>query len=196
MKVYVQWTTDPAQDWVEIDSSEWNALPKRPVPTGGEVIDDQPGWVWSINCQGLMLQGFDHYAVADIGDETMMAGWRDDDQDPSFDDFVAKVWFFKDPAPDPGIGGRPNTVQRQLIFHGDIIGQKWSGVTLQRTVLDVFDNFAIPGQSRRYSELNQNQLAALYQNRDEIRHGINVSEELMQAHIDAQTLHGWREWII
>lgn len=72
MRILLQWTTDPAIEAVEIDSSEWASLPKRPNPAppndpahNTERITGQKGWVYYLNCQGVGFTA-DHYAVEDL----------------------------------------------------------------------------------------------------------------------------------
>ena len=67
MKVLVQWSKAAPEDWHEIDSADWATLAKRPVPTGGEIIDQTPGWIYQVNIQGVCFSA-DHYAVIDRED--------------------------------------------------------------------------------------------------------------------------------
>lgn len=195
MKIYIQWTTDPAQDWVEIDSSQWRGLAKRPVPVGDEIIDGLSGWPFCINCQGVTFKA-DHYAVIDVPSGIIIASWNDDPDDWPVDEFVGQIALFEPIQPDPAIGGRMNTKQTFNVFAGVTVFNRLSQTSPVNRTLDIFDNFAPPGQIKKMSDFKGNQLSTLYANSDLIRHGINVSDMLANDHDVVRTVHGWREWII
>lgn len=197
MKLYVQWSTDPPTDWIQIDSSEWASLPKKPVPVGGEVIDSTPGWVAGINCQGVHFSG-DHYAVIDTAQGTVIASWVDDLDDRPAGDFHASVILFTPPFADPAIGGRMNVLQQDQGFYGANLLPERLATTYATLQVDSFDNLVIPGQqgqAKRYSQMNQQQIDNLYSGNNLIRHGINMPDALWDQHKAARTTHGWREWI-
>lgn len=196
MKIFIQWTTDPASDWIEIDSSEWRSLPKKLEPIGGEVIDNTPGWVYAINCQGCRFSG-DHYAIMDMPNETTaVISWTDDIGDRPEDEFHGTIALFKDPAfdSDPRVM-KVNTRQQFNVFANKKIFDLINTSPSSNRSLNIFDNLIIPGQAKKLFELKGTLLQALYANSDLIRHGINVSEELSNEHRSIQKDHGWREWI-
>jgi len=196
VKIYIQWTNAVPQDWVEIDSSAWNALPKKPVPVGGEVIDASLGWVYAINCQGVIFSGRDHYAIVDVAKGTIVGGWNDDINDEPVDLWAGDLGLFEPIQPDPALGGKMNTKQSYSVYAGSTVFARMTGKTPANVTLDIFDNFTPPGQTKKYSELNSNQLKNIYTQRNEIRHGILVSDQLSADHESVRTLHGWREWVV
>jgi len=110
MKLLIQWATDPPADWVTYDLTtrqQIGALPDKGVPVGGEVLDSTPGWVAAINCQGVILRGFDHYGGDISGTGLVMAAW--------YDTGPAVVWTFLIPKHDPLVAG-PNTDQLLTVY--------------------------------------------------------------------------------
>jgi hypothetical protein len=105
MKIRVQWATNPARGWEVYDHTEWPDLPTKPAPVGGEVLDDQPGWIFDLNVQGVFFRGSDHYAVYPSGPTLVVATWNDDPEDREEAEFYANVWTFwavkKAKAPSP-----------------------------------------------------------------------------------------------
>jgi len=196
MKIYIQWTTDPAQDWVLIDSADWSSLPKKPEPVGGEVVDSSLGWVYSINCQGCMFSG-DHYAIVDLPDgSTAVASWTDDIDDRPESEFHGTIGIFLDPAYDshPKVQA-VNTQQQFNVYANGLIFNRIQSDPAENRSLDIFDNFVPPGQTKKMSEFKPGELDRLYQKSNLIRHGINVSEQLHSDHQSVKTVRGWREWI-
>ncbi len=93
MKVMVQWAIKHANDYLEVDSRDWADLPKKPEPTGNEVIDDKRGWLARINVQGMGFMG-DHIAVIHNKSFVKVVQWDDDPEDWKPDEFVAVEWTF------------------------------------------------------------------------------------------------------
>lgn len=116
MKIYVQWTTNPASDWIEIDHTEWKDLPNKPEPKGGEVIDSELGLVCRVNVQGIIF-GMDHIAVWEEGDVVKAVGWHDDPEDYKPEEYRASVFTFKPLFRDPRINGGWNTRQTKTGFN-------------------------------------------------------------------------------
>ena len=82
MKIYVQWTLANPQDWSPVEvvkDPDWRTLPKKNEPVGGEVIDDNPGWVYALNVQGVRFSSFDHYSVrfAPLENALLVTVWND-----------------------------------------------------------------------------------------------------------------------
>lgn len=175
MKLLIQWTTKEPINWIEIDSNDFKDLPKLPEPTGTETIDNNPGYIFQINIQGLMFAGFDHYAVIDLGGFTRVVCWSDDPGDtaqgytPS-DYRHARVWNIYPLIYDQKLKSM-NTLQEQIIYgpttHENVDAVKYS-----------WEAFVPPND--------------IY-----VRHGIWVSEELNTAHrevVDTSLKSGWRAW--
>jgi hypothetical protein len=81
MLVYLQWALADPQGWVSYDinsPADWAALPSKPIPTGGEALDNTPGWITSLWVPRFSgWQGFDHLCV----DGRYVYGWNDDPDD-------------------------------------------------------------------------------------------------------------------
>jgi len=69
MKVCVQWTTRDLSDWVEYDSRLFHLAPRKPDPVPTDVVGNSPGWVHAIDCQGVYLNGHDHYAIESVAED-------------------------------------------------------------------------------------------------------------------------------
>lgn len=180
MKVLVQWTKLNPEGWVELDLRDtpslrkvWERLPKKPVPTGTETLDNSEGWIFDINVQGIHFGGSDHYAVDFLNDPALGFGlkittWNDDPEDWPVGTRIATEWTLFDPAPDPAFGGAVNTRQFRRFWADDLVR---------------FPN-ALP-------------YATFIAPADAItRHGIWVSDQKLQEHMTVRgPARGWREWI-
>ena len=119
MKVLVQWAAATPSDWIAVDSADWAALPSKPEPVGGEIIDATPGWICQICVQGMSFTG-DHYAVlhdTPTGGCTVYC-WSDDPGDFQPEDYFGHVTTFLPLAPDPKFGGAYNTRQTRQFYGG------------------------------------------------------------------------------
>lgn len=178
MRVGVQWTLATPGDWQWFDvtprRNRWTGMPRKPAPKGGEAIDHTPGWVFALNCQGIEMRGFDHYAIEGItdpefGDGVKFTLWQSDLEDFAPGTRWVTVWELFEPAPDPRYGGMVNTRQRRTIY-------------------------AEPNCD--HPESNRLPWDAFIAPADEVTaHGIWVTDPLFQAHREAASLHGWREWV-
>ncbi len=104
MKMYVQWASDPAGNWQQLDSANWEASPKKSAPpedrapvfadpgdiqsdvvgfTGTAItVDNTPGWIYALNVFGVIFHA-DHIAVSHIAaNHIRVASWNDDLDDP------------------------------------------------------------------------------------------------------------------
>ena len=127
MKILLQWSLASPTDWVSIDlgttgaaAARWRNLPKKPVPPNNPTIDNNPGWLYDLCIDGVMLGGYDHYSAAPVTvggvagiDVTL---WNDDPDDWAIGTRHALVWRFLPPAPDSRFGGRLNTRQWLTYF--------------------------------------------------------------------------------
>ena len=175
MRILYQWTRANPRDWQEIDSSLWADLPKSPEPTGGETLTDDEGeaWIFRINVQGLEFTA-DHYAVEHI-DETScrVTIWNDDPEDYPEGERFARIWTFRNLAPDDRFGGAINTNQTQEIFADEDVGARIAlapGITYRP-----YTEFVLPPEGT-------------------IRHGIWVDAAANVAHDSARSPHNWHEW--
>lgn len=97
-----------------MDSADWNSVVAlaRAVPRGGEVIDNDPGWIYAINVQGMVSGSADHYHIEHLGAAgCRLTTWVDDPDDRGPGEHWAKVWTFP-----------PIVVNTQIIqqdFYGD-----------------------------------------------------------------------------
>lgn len=180
MKVYVQWSLADPQDWQLLDMATiqaWRNLPKKPVPVGGEVIDNTPGWPYAVNVQGVLLYGWDHWAAAIVNKQLVVTVWRDDPDDLPPEEFVAQVWTFGNLRPDPRYGDELNTDQLLTVYAGANVAPRWEGKSTTGgpvTVLPWAD-FVPPTEQNT-------------------RHGIWLPDALDQAHHARESIHGWQEW--
>ncbi len=121
MKILVQWTKATPEDWIELDSSEWDSLIvpfAKAEPRGGENVNSQPGYIYAVNVQGMVSGSADHYHIEHLG----VAGcrltmWADDVEDG--DAPWAKVWTFAPLVTDEKTRGGFNTEIEQEDFFGD-----------------------------------------------------------------------------
>jgi len=177
VRLYVQWTTSSANDWQRVNvtsNGKWAGLPAKPEPRGGEVIDDQPGYVHALNCQGVEFTGKDHYHVRRDGSALVVTVWNDDPQDWPPGTRWAEVWTFDRPRPDPKVGGRTNTVQYLTVYRepGAIdLGTSTTGG---------------PIEYRDWSEFVPPTVG--------VKHGIWTTDDHNERHSRARSTHGWREW--
>jgi len=118
MKLFVQWATRKARGWTEIDSSEWLVLAKKPLPVGGEKIDNKPGWLNDVCVQGMCSGTADHVAIEEIGDAICLTLWNDDPEDYKPGEYFARVLTFHPLRPDPELGGAVNTHIESVIYAG------------------------------------------------------------------------------
>jgi len=165
VKILVQWSKSSAEDWEELDSSEWGSTPRRGVPVGGETVDRKRGWIHALCIQGVVFEGWDHYAVLPRDPSYVdVYVWNDDVQDWSEDSFRGEVWGFRELCPDPHLGGAINTRQVRTCYAASPVEGEVP-----------FDHF--PKISRRAT-----------------RHGIWLPDELAEESQGVRSLHGWREW--
>ena len=174
MKVLVQQSLGAPRDYVQIDSSAWGSLPFKPVPLGGERVDNAGGWVFDLIVQGISFGGGDHYCVEDIADGGVrVTVWFDDPTDIVEADFWAEVWELLPLAPDARLGGAINTRQSRVVYAQPAAIARRSAIPIENTEYRPWSEFRPPAQAR---------------------HGIWLPQELLVDHEDIQTPHGWREW--
>lgn len=176
MKLLVQWTLAQPAGWVELEVRDtpqlrrvWERLPQRPEPVGSEVLDNSPGWIFDLNCQGIHFGGSDHYAVEPVSGGLRVTTWNDDPEEYPVGSRTATVWTLLDPAPDPAFGGVMNTRQTREFYADDLV--RWP------TALP-YAAFVPPPPVAT-------------------RHGIWVSDVLRDQHLTVRgPTRGWREWIV
>lgn len=96
MRVDIQWATQTPSESVTIDSSEWAGLPKKPLPDGNEVLDQEPGWLQRWNIQGCKPDTADHHAMEDQADGSLKVwSWCDDPEDYPDGDYYGTVTTFR-----------------------------------------------------------------------------------------------------
>lgn len=173
MRVLFQWALAAPADWQAVDvrtSRNVRDLPRKPAPTGGEVVNAELGWLSAVSCQGIVFDGYDHVAVEAVGSGVRITGWQDDTADFG-DTRWATSWLLLTPAPDPALGGRVNTVQARTVYATPDAAAWFPGVPVLP-----WAQFVAPPASQTF-------------------HGIWVSDELHDAHLAARTPRGWREWV-
>jgi hypothetical protein len=91
MKIYIQWTTNPASGWIKYDHKDWSNILFKPAPVGGEIIDDTPGWIFRLNVQGVIFGG-DHISMWEEEGKLRVSLINNDRDDFSLNDML-KVDF-------------------------------------------------------------------------------------------------------
>lgn len=175
MKVAVQHTLLAPGDWDIIDSADWGKVPFRAEPVGGEILDQSPGWIFSVCIQGMTFIG-DHYAVLHdepVGGCTVLA-WFDDPDDWQPNEFYAHVVAFRPYEADPEFGGAYHgaKLQQRKIFGGSKALTTFANWTVEK---QAWNKFPRPASNI-------------------IRHGIWVTDEQSKACVDAREKIGWKDW--
>jgi hypothetical protein len=172
MKVYIQWAKRNAEDWKMYNINNANqvrALFKRGVPKTGDKVDDKEGWYCGLNCQGIDFSGHDHVAIEPVEDGLRITGWTDDEDDQQ--EKVAVEWTLLTPRHDPNVG-QINTVQSRRVWANDVYRAR-----LPEDIGALpWEDFVEPPA-------------------DLTVHGIWLSDENFERHINVRSIHGWREWI-
>lgn len=169
MMVYIQWATATPGDWTGVDvrsTRDVTQMPRKmPALTPTQSVDDQPGWVNAINCQGIVMHGYDWYAIEPLpGDGVRLYGW----QDYPIGERWATVWDLLTLAPDPNIGGRMNTRQTRRCYA--------EGAPAGLLKTHDWSHFIAPSDTLRWP-------------------GKWLLDGLYQEHIHRLTIRGWSEWI-
>lgn len=185
MIVSVQWTLASPSDWVDIDlaakgkgARAWLQLARKAEPTGGETLDDEPGWLFDVVVQGVHLYGFDHVAGEPLdSDGLRFYGWNDDVTDPEASPYRwGEVWEFYPPAPDPAHGGQLNTQQRKTVFTEDE-AERFTGqaTTLGPVEVKPWSQWVAPPENL-------------------VRHGIWVHDEVLwRRHFEVRGRRPWHQ---
>jgi hypothetical protein len=175
MRLLVQWSTKHPRGWIEVDSKVWAALAKKPVPVGGETIDDEPGWLSNVCVQGQCTGSADHVAVEHLGDSVRVTSWNDDPEDYKPGQYFARVTTFHPLKPDAALGGAVNT-DIETVFYGG------SDKFKELKARDFAD-----AEVRPWSEFTPPPEAIT-------RHGIWVTDKLADAHRKLAVPPSWRTW--
>lgn len=181
--MYVQWATNPAQDWVELDTKDWLLTPKLPIPDGSETLDSTLGWIFRINIQGVVFSGYDHYAVEDRGNHVLVHAWNSDLEDYDHEDLYASSWEFYEIrdeiyADNRGfIKNRWNTNQNREIFGNSGFIQK------------------MPKEIRSLVQRSHDDFAQIRLPDVRTRHGVWVHEQSVFNTLGSFKPNGWRDWI-
>lgn len=192
--VLVQWARLHPRGWESVPVGQWHALARRPVPVGGEVLDDSPGWVNRVCVQGVNGAA-DHYHVQTLPRRGLrLTLWYDDP-----DDYPPEMWFaqvrdFWPPervtSDAPGAemhGSRWNTVQPTPIFYcGDKIGEMFARENADRD-LRPWDEFVPPADAHHGIWLPQD----LHEEHERLigAHPAQTNAERVER------LRGWMDWI-
>jgi hypothetical protein len=174
MKLFVQWTQNSPTDWIELDSSVWSSLPKKPLPTGNETIDNIPGWIYAINIQGNTFQA-DHISVEQLNEnEIRVCAWNDDPKDWPDGTRKAHEFIIRPLGPNERKRGAITTHNTGYLY---LEGEQW----------EKYKNRGNPN-IRPYSEFKKPSENITF-------HGKWVSDELAELHDNKRSRHTWREWI-
>ncbi len=172
MRVLVQWATSTPGNWAEVGPGQWSAIPWRPVPVSGDVIDDTPGWINALCVQGVVFHA-DHYHVEYLPDGGVrVTAWNDDPDDWAAGEYLARRVTIPPLAPDSYLKGAINTGQTQEIYAGaDLLPNL---PPTQNATLHPWADFVAP-------------TTAVY-------HGIWTSDQLNLDLSGTLNNRGWREW--
>ena len=171
MLISIQWATATPADWIDYEiasKADIRALPRKPVPVGGEVLDDEPGWVARLCVQGVVFGGYDHISldIAPALGVLKVAGWQDDPDDFATEECWHTDWQFAIVTDEYGRGQ-----------NREVYAQKNAGVPIDQ------GKRGRAWADRPTYPLNQT------------LHGIWVPDELWRAHVEAlspRTLDDWR----
>lgn len=183
MKIWIQWAMANPQDYVMYDLGSNNPnvirdIPSKPEPPGGQgtvTLDNTPGWVASINVQGVIFSGYEHYGMAyNRQSRTCTIGaWNDEVADNPDGPYMT-AWSFEFPRNDPKLNSI-NTVQSSALYV-----ETGSGYAIW---LDSHNIPWLPWEQRP----TFNSLA--------VRHCPWLSDAQYQAHAENRNEHVWDEWI-
>lgn len=172
MIIYLQWAMAVPQDWAAVDVTRDQQIrnaAKKAEPVGGEVLDNTPGWLIGANCQGITFNGYDHVAVQTLaGNGLKFTCWQDDPVDFPPGTRYAVRWDLMPPTFDVSINGI-NTVQQRTLWAEANAGPGLEGAL-------PWSQFVLPPANMTF-------------------HGIWVTDQQFQDHLNIRSFHGWREWI-
>lgn len=175
MKLLVQWSLAEPQDWIEVEAAAWRSLARRPTPKGDEVIDNSPGWIYDLACQGIWMGGMDHLAVEPLPrGGAKVWGWNDDLEDfPVGSRWGRVMTFDRDLNQTKTYYCEPDAAPVQTL--GAHFHQGPGGVRHEVEYLP-WEDFPVPD--------------------DEITlHGIWLPDELEQRHAEVRRVPDYREWL-
>jgi hypothetical protein len=171
-KVLIQWAKRNSSGWEEIDLSRdalaWKKLPKKEQKRIFD-LDQTPGLIEAVNIQGVVLEGFDNYAISPGLDGVIEAvAWREGE---------AQAWVFHPPGPDRT--GLVNTKQMLTIYAGSALERHYRSLDLETTggqvvILPIQAFTPPPAEVTRAG----------------VRRG-----SLDRSHQWSRTQVGWREWV-
>lgn len=173
MKVLIQWATNPPTDFITYDINsiaDARRLPRKPSPTGPQVLTDTQGWLAAINIQGVEFTGFDHVGFELINNVLVVTAWNDG---PDFgpNERWGQKWTFAPPAPDVRINNAINTVQTVTWY-----GESNSTPALQGVPVLPYSELTFPPNNQTF-------------------HGVWVTDAQWNILVNSRSAHGWREWI-
>lgn len=167
-----QWALTTPVDWLDTTASEWSALRDLGVPGLGVLAGTNLGWINAVNVQGVVFEGYDHYAIEPITNGVRVYVWNDDPDDFTSDQYHGSVWEFLSLAVDIQVGGLFNTRQT---FTSYVPLTNPRAVPSENETLTPWSDFVPPSASIT-------------------RHGIWTTNSIYDASKIARTAHGWREW--
>jgi len=183
MKILAQWAKRTPGDWEEIDSADWFAKAKKPLPPSAgtripaSALDNAAGWINALNVQGVIYTGYDHYAVSDLPDGAIkVTAWKDDPAYYTAADLFAIETIFRPLAPDPEMGDAINTNQSTVVYTGAKSREWFDAVgPLNKTEIKDYADFVKPSAGK-------------------IRHGIYIEDAHFEAHRSSLSKKSWRDW--
>jgi len=176
IKVMVQWAEETPQDWVEVDSSQWENLAKKSKPVRGEAVDNTDGWINAISVLGITFSShFENFAIEELSDGGVkLLAWHSGVEHAG--DLHAIVWTILPLAPDENLGGAMNTRQSRVVYaEGDTYTGFESLLPLDKTELRNWSLFREPAEEM-------------------IRYGFDVGQTSFDKHESMRSTVGWRDF--
>ena len=178
MKVLIQWSRLNPIGWEEINSIDWPTLKAKDEPIGGEIIDDDPGWLFDLNIQGNRFYGADHYHVEEFQGFVRVTAWGDDPKDYPPNEFWAVVYDIYPLSTDGTKNGAINTKIRITRYCSNQIELDRQSETADGSLVinHPWIDFVPPSVN--------------------VIHGIWLPKDLLQTHLDVRSVKSWwgKEW--
>ena len=182
MNIFIQWETDPKTKPDQIDSDDWNMLPKKHDPTGTiPIIDGIKGWIQSMSIMGVTFKA-DHYSISKnpVGysaGSIKVIFWNDSGTDEDMKH--AGIWYMqnlslKDNKWQPRLWEErfySPRLQTQLLANGTL--PIFCGT--RKVKISDYADFVPPAE-------------------DYTRHGVHIRDAL-NAEYDLEKDHSYREWV-
>lgn len=131
----------------------------------------------ALECQGVLFDGADHYSIEDVdATTTKVILWADDPTQWPEGFRWARERTFRNLAPDAEMGNAINTNQSQIVYADKALIAAVQGFHAGST-----QTIVLPWTDFDPTRVNP-------------QDGLQVTDDLHEAHGAARTVHSWREW--